>query len=165
MGKSYGKTMSKATTTQVSEELGLTPQRVGQLVKLGVLIRLGRGEFDREASVKNYLAHLRRENSGKRGGGAAFTSTAADAPNERIRLAAAQADAQELKNKIALGKLIDASAVETEWAAIVIMTRDAILATPARIRAALPHLSAFDIETIDGHLREVLTRLGSDSAP
>jgi terminase small subunit / prophage DNA-packing protein len=155
--------MSKATTTEISDELGLTPQRVGQLVKLGVLIRLGRGEFDREASVKNYLVHLRREKSGKRGGGAAFTSTAGDAPNERVRLAAAQADAQELKNKISLGKLVEATAVEAEWAAIVISCRDAILAAPARIQASLPHLTAFDIATIDACLRETLTRLGSST--
>jgi terminase small subunit / prophage DNA-packing protein len=157
--------MNKATTTEISDELGLTPQRVGQLVKLGVLIRTGRGEFDREASVKNYLAHLRREKSGKRGGGAAFTSTTGDAPNERSRLAAAQATAQELKNKITLGKLVDAAEVESAWTSIVISCRDAVLAAPARIQSELPHLTAFDLTVVDKHLREALTRLGSDSTP
>jgi terminase small subunit / prophage DNA-packing protein len=113
--------------------------------------------------VKNYLAHLRREKSGKRGGGKVFESPGA--PNERSRLAAAQADAQELKNKIASGKLVEATAVEAEWSSIVIACRDAILAAPARIQASLPHLTAFDIATIDACLREALTRLGSDGAP
>jgi phage terminase Nu1 subunit (DNA packaging protein) len=156
--------MSKATTTEISDELGLTPQRVGQLVKLGILIRLGRGEFDREGSVKNYLAHLRREKSGKRGGGAAFTCATGDAPNERVRLAAAQADAQELKNQTARGKLVSAADVESEWASIAISCRDAVLSAPARIQSELPHLSAFDMTVIDKHLREALTRLGSESA-
>jgi phage terminase Nu1 subunit (DNA packaging protein) len=69
----------------------------------------------------------------------------------------------ERKNEIEARKLVVATAVEAEWAAIVISCRDAILAAPARIQASLPHLTAFDIATIDACLRETLTRLGSST--
>ena len=82
-----------------------------------------------------------------------------------VRLAAAQADAVELKNQVARGKLVSAADVESEWASIVISCRDAILAAPARIQSELPHLSAFDVSIVDKCLREALTRLGSDSTP
>jgi phage terminase Nu1 subunit (DNA packaging protein) len=158
--------MTIVSTDQLAAEAGISVQVVRELARRKIFVRVAPGRFDRESSMAAYLEHLRRASTGKRGGGKAFADGGAgDAPNERVRLAAAQADAQELKNQIARGKLVSSADVESEWAAIALACRDAILATPARIRAALPHLTAFDIETIDGHLREALTRLGSDSAP
>lgn len=115
--------------------------------------------------MANYLSHLRRASTGKRGGGAAFTSAAGAAPNERSRLAAAQATAQEMKNQVAAGKLVDAAAVESTWVTIVTMTRDAVLATPSWISAELPHLTQYDLSIVDKHLREALQRLASEPAP
>ena len=156
--------MTIVSTDELAAEAGISPQVARELARRKIFIRVAPGRFDREASMSGYLEHLRRPSTGKRGGGAAFSS-AGDAPNERSRLAAAQADAQELKNKIALGKLIDASAVESTWSTIVTLTRDAVRATPSRIAADLPHLTAFDVATIDRHLREALARLGSDGSP
>jgi phage terminase Nu1 subunit (DNA packaging protein) len=153
------------STDELAAEAGISPQVARELARRKIFVRTSPGKFDREASMANYLSHLRRASTGKRGGGAAFTSDAGDAPNERSRLAAAQADAQELKNQIARSKLVSAAEVESTWATIVTMTRDAVLATPARIQSELPHLSAFDLTVVDKHLREALTRLGSDSAP
>jgi phage terminase Nu1 subunit (DNA packaging protein) len=158
------RTMTKVTTAEIAAEAGVSVQTARELARRGIFVRVGHGRFDREASMAGYLARLRGEKSGKRGGGKVFESLAG-APNERSRLAAAQADAQELKNKIALGKLIDASAVETEWSTIVTLTRDAVLAAPSRIAAELPHLTAFDISVVDKHLREAMARLGSGGAP
>ena len=47
------------------------------------------------------------------------------------------------------------------WLEIVHLTRAAILAAPSRIHADLPHLTAFDVATIDRHLRDSLTRLAA----
>jgi terminase small subunit / prophage DNA-packing protein len=159
------KAMTEVSTDELAGIAGVAPQTVRDLASRGIFVRTRRGRFDRETSMKNYLAHLRREKSGKRGGGAAFASAGETTPNERSRLAAAQADAQELKNKIALGKLVDASEVESTWASIVISCRDAVLAAPARIASDLPHLTPYDLTVVDKHLRMALTRLESDGAP
>jgi phage terminase Nu1 subunit (DNA packaging protein) len=152
--------MTIVSTAELAAEAGISPQVACEHARRGIFVRVSPGRFDREASMANYLAHLRAASVGKRGPGAAFASTG-DTPNERSRLATAQ----EMKNQIAAGKLVDASAVESEWAAIVVACRDAILATPARVAAELPHMTAFDISVVDRHLREALTRLGSDGAP
>lgn len=84
-----------------------------------------------------------------------------EAATERARLAAAQADNVEMKNKVMRRELIPEAEVEATWSEIVVATRNAIMAAPARIQSDLPHLTAFDIATIDRHLRDALTRLGS----
>ena len=157
--------MTIVSTDELAAEAGISPQVARELARRKIFVRTSPGKFDREASMANYLSHLRRASTGKRGGGAAFSSSADGGPNERVRLAAAQADAVELKNQVARGKLVSAADVESEWGSIVISCRDAIFSAPARIQSELPHLSAFDMTVIDKCLREALTRLGSDSTP
>ncbi len=124
----------------------------------GVFVRAGEGKgFDRDASVKAYAATLRRAATGKRG---VAKSTASE---ERTRLWRLQADAQEAKNRAARGELVSQSEVESTWAEIVVACRNAILAAPERIWADLPHLTPFDVQVIDRHLREALTRLGGEA--
>jgi phage terminase Nu1 subunit (DNA packaging protein) len=157
--------MTIVSTDELAAEAGISVQVARELARRKIFVRVSAGRFDRESSMAAYLEHLRRASTGKRGGGKAFTDGGAgDAPNERARLAAAQADAQELKNQTARGKLVSAADVESEWASIAISCRDAVLSAPARIQSELPHLSAFDMTVIDKHLREALTRLGSESA-
>jgi|SRR5271165_460568 len=151
--------MTTVTTAELAAQVGVSDRTVRELARRGIFVQTGRGRFDQEASLLAYCAHLRREKSGKRGGGAVF----ADAGNERTRLAAAQADAQEMKNKVAAGKLLPEAEIETVWTELVLATRNAILATPARIQSDLPHLTAYDVSIIDKALREALTRLGSGS--
>jgi hypothetical protein len=40
-----------------------------------------------------------------------------------------------------------------------------MLATPSRIGARMPHLSAHDVAEIDAEVRAVLTSLGEDEVP
>jgi phage terminase Nu1 subunit (DNA packaging protein) len=92
----------------------------------------------------------------KAGGEAVALSGAA----ERARLAKAQADAQELKNAVTRGELLDASEVEREWTATFAAVRAGVLAASSRVAQRLPQLSLHDISEIDAELRAVLTELG-----
>jgi phage terminase Nu1 subunit (DNA packaging protein) len=148
--------VTRVSTAGLATLLGISERTVREYASKLIFVREGRGFFNQEASVKAYSAVLRRSATGKRGDGAAFAS----ASEERARLAAAQADSQEMKNAVARGELISANETETTWAEIVTMARNAILATPARIAADLPHLTPFDISVVDRHLRDALTRLG-----
>ena len=146
------------STGELAQRLGLSSRRVATLAAEGIVTRTANG-FDEAEAIKSYAAHMRRAAVGKRGPGAAFSS--GDTPNERQRLAAAQADAQEMKNKIAAGRVVDAGEAASALASIVIKTRDAILRVPDRLAAQMPHLSRTDVEAIDRALRQALTELSA----
>lgn len=81
---------------------------------------------------------------------------------ERARLAKAQADAVELKNATSRRELVPAADVERLWSGEWMQLRSSVLAVSSRLRQRLPHLTATDIEAIDGELRQMLTEFGND---
>lgn len=84
----------------------------------------------------------------------------AEASEQRGRLAAAQADLAELKAARLRGELVEASAVEAEWSAILRTVRAGMLAVPSRVAARLPHLSRADVAEIDAEIRAALVEIG-----
>ena len=75
--------MTIVSTEQLAAEAGISPQVARELARRQIFVRTSPGKFDREASMANYLSHLRRASTGKRGGGAAFSSSTDGGPNER----------------------------------------------------------------------------------
>jgi phage terminase Nu1 subunit (DNA packaging protein) len=75
-------------------------------------------------------------------------------------MAAAQADAIELKNARARGTLVDSEAVAREWEGICRTLRAGILRVPKRAAARLPHLTQQDVRTLDVEVQAVLNELG-----
>jgi phage terminase Nu1 subunit (DNA packaging protein) len=141
--------------TALASSLGISARRAREHAATGgVFVKAGRG-YDLEASRLGYMATLRRAATGRRGEGKAGGGAA------RERLATAQAIAIETKNKLATRQLISEAEVESTWLEIVARARAAVLAAPSRIHADLPHLSKFDVSTIDRHLRDALTRLAA----
>jgi terminase small subunit / prophage DNA-packing protein len=147
--------MTVATAVDLARLWGITRQAVNALARRGIITRKGRG-FDRDESTLRYCAHLRELATG-RGGEAAITSATA----ERARLAKAQADSQELKNAALRGAVLDAGAVEREWADILRTVRAGMLAVPSRAAQRLPHLTTHDVAAIDHEVRAVLTGIGA----
>jgi phage terminase Nu1 subunit (DNA packaging protein) len=143
------------TTAEIADLFGLSDQSIRSLAREGVIQRVGR-LFPVAQSTKGYVARLRDAAAGRghAAGGAAAVSG-------RARLAMAQAEAQEMKNRLARRELVPESEVEAAWSEIVLRTRTAILAQPARLSAELPHLTRHDVSTIDRSLRDALTMLGS----
>jgi phage terminase Nu1 subunit (DNA packaging protein) len=147
--------MKKPKDTVVSQVelarlLGLSVQAIANHASAGVLVRAGRGRYDKDASVTSYCAHLRKAASGRN------TQTSA----ERARLVSAQADAAEVKVKKLSGELVSAAEVETRWTSILRTVRSGCLALPTRIAAQIAHLTTHDIAVIDAEVRAVLTELG-----
>ncbi|WP_025036210.1 terminase small subunit [Bradyrhizobium sp. DOA9] len=83
----------------------------------------------------------------------------AEASKQRARLAAAQADLNELKAAKLRGELVEAAAVEMEWAGVLRTVRAGMLAVPARVAARLPHLSKRDVAEIDAEIRAALAEI------
>ena len=84
-----------------------------------------------------------------------------DAAAEHARLAKERADTQALKNAQMRKELVSADEVERAWASEWRTLRSSLLAMPSRLRHLLPHLSAEDVDAIDGELRRVLTEFGN----
>jgi phage terminase Nu1 subunit (DNA packaging protein) len=141
-------------TSELAALFGVSSETVRGLARSGVIARAGR-LFPVAESTKRYAAHLREAAAGR-----GRASGAASAIGERSRLAAAQADSQELKNRIARGDLISLSETEATWAEIVVRARNAVLNGVKRWAAELPHLARSDIATFDRIMRDALTTLG-----
>jgi phage terminase Nu1 subunit (DNA packaging protein) len=127
----------------LAQTLGLTVRAVNQLAVSGVVVKLGRGSYDLQASVSRYIATLRKPDG-----------------NNKDRLTAAQADLAELKLEESRAALLPASTVEREWAGILRDVRAGCLAVTARVQQHLPHLTAHDAATLDSEIRAALSQLG-----
>jgi phage terminase Nu1 subunit (DNA packaging protein) len=127
----------------LAKALGLTNRAVTQLAKEGVAVKLGRGSFDLVESTRRYCEKMRKPD-----GDAGRRLKEANAQLAEMRLA-------EVKQE-----LVSAGAVESRWADILQQVKAETLGAVSKIQAALPHLSPFDVTTIDHHLRRALTDLG-----
>ena len=144
--------MTEISTRALGRLVGVAERTVRDIAARGIFVREGAG-YDLDVSVKNYCASLRRASTGKRGEGVAQGS------DDRRRLARLQADSLELKIARERGSLVDAGEAERVLASIAIAARDSVLRAPARIAAALPHLSRSDVAAIEGILRQALIEL------
>lgn len=153
--------MEAITTAALAELLGISERALRQHAANGVLVQVGRGRFDRDASVRTYCEHLREMAAG-RGGAAAVETLSA----ERARLAKEQADQYALKNAGLRGELLDAKECERKWTDACRCIRSAMLAIPSRVRQQLPHLTRTDAALIDDEIRRALTELANgEQAP
>lgn len=87
-------------TAALARLLGLTPQRVGQLVGAGILRRLGRGRFQVGPAVRAYIEFLRSQPSGDGASGPLVYS------QERARLTKLQADMVEIELAKARSRMV-----------------------------------------------------------
>lgn len=135
--------------------LSISSGALTDLKKRGLAVHMGHDAYDLEATVRNYVQHLRGVAAGRGGEAHGLTLT-----GERARLAKAQADAQEAKNAKLRGELVEAAEVERAWSDILRQVRARILSVPPRLRQSL-NLGAADAEIIDRELRSALSELGN----
>ncbi|CAA2104962.1 hypothetical protein MBUL_02957 [Methylobacterium bullatum] len=140
----------------LADLLGVHIRQIPKFADAGTVVRVAHGEYDRDASIRLHVEHLR-----KVAGGRSQSSTLAA---ERERLTKAQADAAELKLAASRAELIPAKDVETEWATVLQGIRASMLALPSRIQQRLGTLSAADVSIIDREIRDVLDEVGNDRA-
>jgi terminase small subunit / prophage DNA-packing protein len=92
------------TAAVLADLIGVSPRSCTDLAKRSIIVRgPGRSGFLLRPSLRGYAEHMRKLATG-RGGESAIASATA----ERGRLLKAQADAQEAKNKAAIGSVLDA---------------------------------------------------------
>jgi phage terminase Nu1 subunit (DNA packaging protein) len=112
----------------IAKLLVLTPRRVQQLTKEGVLPKAERGRYELAPVVQAYVKYLRDRNIGAE-------DPAADIGAFRARLVKAKARAAEIEVEGMDGTRLMRSEVERAWQAILIPLRAAVLALPTRAAA------------------------------
>jgi len=133
-----------ATSADLGEWLGLTSSRVNQLARDSILPRVdapGGFAFPLKASVQAYAEHLRNRS---------VRSSDPRLADEKLRVAAGQADKLQIQNDKSRGELIPAAAVRAEWLSVAADLRARLLAVPSRVAAKLsldrPATAALDVE-------------------
>lgn len=140
-------------TSELAAVFGVSSETVRSLARSNVIARTGR-LFDVAACMRRYAKHLRDAAAGR-----SRASDGEAAVSARARLADLQADAQDMKNKLARSELIPVAVVKSEWSEIVLHTRTAVLNAVPRVASELPHLSRSDIQAFDRANRDALEGL------
>ncbi|WP_238372434.1 hypothetical protein [Heliomarina baculiformis] len=132
------------TSADLGSWLGLTSSRVNQLARDSIIPRVdvpGGFAFPLKQSVQAYAEHLRNRS---------VRNSDPRLADEKLRVAAGQADKLDIQNQKARGELIPANAVRAEWLTIVADLRARLLAVPSRVAAKLsldrPATAALDVE-------------------
>ncbi|GEO99509.1 hypothetical protein GCM10007887_24240 [Methylobacterium haplocladii] len=142
---------------RIAAAFDLSSRRVSQLAEKGIVVRVGRGRFDLDASTLNYIRHLREVAAGRGEG-------APDLTAERARLAKEQADGHALKNATIRGSMLDATEAGSRWAGEMVKLRSRLLAVPGDVSLVLPHLTKHDVYEIDRVLRDAMTAVADGDA-
>lgn len=109
----------------IAEALDVTPQRVQQLVKEGVIPKDSRGRYELKAAVHGYLKYLKaRQVGAEREHG-----TMAE---QNLRLMTAKADIAEAEAKRLAGALVPVDDVARVWSDAVTRFRQRSLAIPSK---------------------------------
>lgn len=134
--------------------IGLSPNRIHTLARLGRLPRNPDRSFPLRQAVSVYCEQARQGALGRRADG--------ELAQEKIRLARANAEKVEAANARARGELAPLAEIEREWAGILRDVRAALLALPSRAAARLGHLTPHDVKTLDSEVRAVLEELANE---
>ncbi|RVT84559.1 DNA packaging protein [Rhodobacteraceae bacterium CCMM004] len=134
--------------------LGVSRQVLTDLKSNGVVQTVEYGKWDFAVTVQSYLAHLREKAAGRD-----ERTLNEDQRRAKLELTQAQARRAALIADRDAGHLLDSGQVEREWANTLRDVRAALLAVPSRVGAALPHLTAHDVETLSSEIRAALEAL------
>ncbi|MFN7004243.1 MAG: hypothetical protein ACK4NW_12540 [Roseinatronobacter sp.] len=117
------------------------------------MIKVRRGVYDVRASIKSYAERMRV--AAERAGNPTSTGDPDALKAEKLKLTAAQREAQEMKNSAARADLVPADEVRRGWESILADVRAGMLAVPARLSDLTPDQRA----KLDSEIRLALERL------
>ena len=133
---------------------------IRNLAAKGIVAKAGRGEYLLGQSIKSYVKHLREIAAGRIG-----SDDKLDPVLENVLLKRAQRRNVDLKSAVLEGSAIPIDKIEPGWAIVVRTVRSAMLAVAPKLGMKLPHLTAFDRQTIEELIREQLLDAGLTDAP
>jgi phage terminase Nu1 subunit (DNA packaging protein) len=157
------------STADLAQLFDCSARQIQRLATEGIVVRLGRGRFDAEASTANYIRSLRQTAAGR-----AHDNDVA-LTEERALLAREQRVGHEIKNALARAELVEIEEVGRQVEAQYSTVRERLLAIPGKCASALvgaDHQKIEDIlfDEINDALRElhagsIADRAGGVAAP
>ena len=140
----------------ISKLLDLTPRRVNQLTKDGVLPKVDRGRYALVPVVRSYIRYLRERSVNTDVG-------ADDYAAHRARLTKARADMAEMEREQMANNLIPSDDVADAWEVMAGNMRSRLLAIPSKTAATI--FSADDVvdakKILKDTINEALAELSS----
>lgn len=136
---------STVSVETICRLLDLTPQRIGQLAKEGIIPKLERGKYELVPVVRAYIHYLRMGNLKR-------DLPEDDYTTHRMRLTRAKADIMEMEKAQMEEQLIPASDIEAAWIEATTNMRAKLLSLPTK--AAAEVFSAESISEVKNLLKE-----------
>jgi phage terminase Nu1 subunit (DNA packaging protein) len=146
----------------VAKACNISIQRVGQLVREGVIPKKGRGEYELGPCMAAYIRYLQKVVETR---GPASTAAGSDIATERRKLIAAQREKVETENAIRRGDLTECVRVAQIWANNVSIAKANFRTIPSKLGPQLTGISetAVVVDLLQTAIDEVLTELaGAD---
>lgn len=144
-------------TGTLARLLGLSRQRISQLVTAGVLVKLGRGQFDVETSVRAYLKFREQSAEGPAG--------ISDLGTQRVRLLKLKADLAAMDLGRTRGELVPIADVAAKVSGEYAVVRNRFMALPSTCAprvAGLEAKAAFAV--LHAEVVTILRELSADAA-
>jgi len=113
-------------TDEICQILGLTKQRIGQLVREGIIPKEGRGRYDVAACVQGYIAFCVD-------GAVAKTAKKEEVNAAELRLKTAKAAREEFDLKVKQGEYIHLDDATKKWEGVLASLRTQLLALPVKL--------------------------------
>lgn len=150
------------SSKQLAEVLDCTTRQVEKYCDEGLVIRVDRGCYHFLTSIRNVVAHLRKQASNNMG-----TDQKTSTADENILFRQSQRRIAEIRIAQMEGKLISMAEIEDVWAALVATNRQLMLSLPGRLRKELPGMSGQDQKTVLNLVHDMLseTALGDGKRP
>lgn len=139
----------------VARLLDLTPRRVQQLSKEGVIPKAERGRYELVPAVQGYIRYLKAQ--------AINGDATGDDSEHKRRLLKARADIAEMEAERLSGNLAEVAQVTKTWASLLTFLRQAILTLPdecAELVAVEQTIEACH-EIIETHVHKILAELAA----
>jgi len=146
---------------EIADKLDIDEYTVNALARKRIVIRLGHGRYDLDASLRNYIRRLREMASGR----TTTEESGLNLPDESAKLKKAQRQNYELKNSLIEHSAVLLEHVRPAWGRIISAVRNAMLAVPGKLRLLLPHLSPQDIEVISKAIKDGLKSAALTDTP
>lgn len=145
--------------SRLAELFSCSPRTIQDLEDKGLVIKLRRGYFDEDASITNYVKHLREKAAGRQGEDGKIDVVAEGALLKRV-----QREEVELRIAKLKGSLIELADVEPTWERIVMVVRQHVLRIPSLARQRISTLTGQDAKILDELVRSVLEEASNDEA-
>ena len=151
---------STASVEDMARLFGCDIRTLQKLAAAKIIIKAGHGRYERDASTKAYVAHLREMASGRGAKG-----TGADGPSESDLLKREQRYLAMARRRILERDVIPVEEIAPAWARVIKSVRRTVLAIPTVARLRLPHLTPHDVVVLDEIVRDALQEASDDHPP